>query len=57
MIEVGTIYYGAHRERRLVTAVSDTMVAFIYPLSGTRETVSLSEFEAWQVGEYVDPFA
>lgn len=52
----GKTYRNEFNARRRVVAVVEDQVTFVLPLSGTEETASVAEFEAWQDGEYVERF-
>lgn len=60
MVAAGKTYVDQHNSRRLVLAVDgepeNYQVHYLLPITQHRETCSLSDFEAWAVGEYQDPF-
>jgi hypothetical protein len=41
----------------MVLSVDGGTVTYLLPISQQQHQCSLAEFEAWAVGEYVDPFA
>lgn len=57
MIIAGKTYRDQHNGRRYVVSIEDGIITFQFPISLESQVVTLAEFEAWSVGEYVDPFA
>jgi hypothetical protein len=56
-IETGKTYVDEHNSRRIVVAIDGGQVTYVLPISRRQASASLADFEAWAVGEYVDPFA